>query len=209
MRELAKATPMVVIFGIPGSGKTTIARKAVELLSVQTSETIQPVSLDLDVCVPEWMRNNFLKGVYPNSSERREFAMACCDRVDESLQRASTELSEKDVHAQLVGIISFSFVNEDLRDFFRDRFPDSNWILVHTSEDEAQRRIEQRQGHFYKGKAVRDIMPQTKKGKHTDTDNTDWNFAPVTFPHTILDGRNLIQENAQEIVEVVVRAVCI
>jgi hypothetical protein len=50
-----------------------------------------------------------------------------------------------------ITIISFSFVNTDLRNVFRQRFPHAQWVLMDTTEMEAQRRIEQRQGHFFKG----------------------------------------------------------
>ena len=45
--------------------------------------------------------------------------------------------------------MSFSFVNEDLRNFFRVRFPFARWFLVDTDVETAGRRIRARRGHFY------------------------------------------------------------
>ena len=221
MGEPSKTTPIVVVFGIPGCGKTTVANKAMDLLQSRSSSEpakvpiIRPVALDLDVCVPQWMRDNFAKGIYPSLKERQEFALACCAHVEECLQRASTDLNRTDEpREQLAAIVSFSFVNTDLRDSFRSRFPDSQWVLIQTAEDEARRRIEQRQGHFYKGKAVstkiRETSPETKHStRQTNAaDNKEWDFAPVSFPHTILDGRITMEENAGIVVNLVRQACC-
>merc|ERR1711924_122109 len=50
-------------------------------------------------------------------------------------------------------IVSFSFVNTDLRDIFRSRFPNAEWILIETGQEECNKRINERKGHFYKGDA--------------------------------------------------------
>jgi gluconate kinase len=109
----------------------------------------------------------------------------------------------------IVTIVSFSFVNTDLRTVFRQRFPHANWVLINTTETEAQRRIEQRQGHFYKGKqqqhvqvepndpiqyettktTMKDMTTGTKQQNDDhDNNNSDWEFAPVTFDHVVLPG---------------------
>jgi energy-coupling factor transporter ATP-binding protein EcfA2 len=54
--------PLVVVFGRPGSGKSTIADAATGLL---TDEGRSILRLDLDVCVPQWMKDNFANGIYP------------------------------------------------------------------------------------------------------------------------------------------------
>ena len=56
----------LIIFGRPGAGKTTIADA---LLKHADAENAQGV--DLDVCLPQWMRDNFARGIYPSLDERR------------------------------------------------------------------------------------------------------------------------------------------
>ena len=185
-----------VIFGRPGAGKTTVAEKARELYphtvvpgtslssslpSASSSSSISNARiqcLDLDVCVPQWMRDNFSKGIYPTLKQRQAFATSACDYIDDELRKLSAPgagatdpvgavgaVNEDDngtmgeekvqvhkiVPKKIPVLISFSFVNTDLRDVFRSRFPDATWILMDTSDSEAQDRIHQREGHFYKG----------------------------------------------------------
>lgn len=71
MKMSPRDIPMVVVFGRPGAGKTAVADRAVELLllhpqqqSLRSSSILRPIGLDLDVCVPQWMRDNFAKGFY-------------------------------------------------------------------------------------------------------------------------------------------------
>jgi hypothetical protein len=111
-------------------------------------------------------------------------------------------------------IVSFSFVNKDLRDTFRSRFPHAKWLLVDTTEDEAQGRIQTRQGHFYKGKVtttdvVKDQHEQTESSSNAanndkEKDYNEWEFAPVEFPHIVLNGENSVAENAEIVANVVV-----
>jgi gluconate kinase len=171
-----RQTPLVVVFGRPGAGKTTVAEKAVDLANCN------PLLVDLDVCVPQWMKDNFAKGIYPSLQERQEFALSACDHVEECRQEDRAQ------------VVAFSFVNTDLRDTFRLRFPHSIWVLVDTSEGEAQHRIEQRQGHFFK---VRD----------QETKSSDWEFAPVAFSHTVLEGTALVEDNAKRVVEIIEQAI--
>lgn len=206
MHEPSKSTQIFVVFGKPGSGKSTVANAAIELLSrspLSEADAIRPVGLDLDVCVPQWMRDNFAKGIYPSLNQREEFAASCCDYVDQALQQATTKMPIG--NSRIAAVVSFSFVNEDIRYNFRTRFSESQWVLVDTSEDEAQRRIEQRQGHFYKGKALHKEVSNESE-QPNDVDNKEWDFAPVTFPHTILDGKKPIGENAAEIAKLIRRA---
>jgi hypothetical protein len=152
---------MVIVFGRPGAGKTTVAEQAFQ--SLQTSKGPSSLShysccaIDLDVCVPQWMKDNFAQGIYPTLAERLEFAESACDHVvqqqsqlHQTKDRVPT-LSITEVTRTTITIVSFSFVNTDLRNVFRQRFPYATWVLLDTTEMEAQRRIEQRQGHFYKG----------------------------------------------------------
>jgi gluconate kinase len=197
----AQHVSIFVIFGIPGSGKSTVADRVLALLSshwqsLQSEPQPRPIALDLDSCVPEWMRENFARGIYPTLKQRGEFVASCCDYVVKSL--SDTAKQHPDTHT--VAIVSFSFVNRDLRDGFRNRFPNSQWILMQTSEEEAQRRIESRAGHFYKGKTS--SRHQTPTDTSTN-DNTDWDFAPVTFPHAILDGMKPVDENAAQVVQMI------
>jgi len=104
----------------------------------------------------------------------------------------------------LIVIISFSFVNTDLRTAFRDVFPNNAyWILVDTSDDLAIERISKREGHFYKNtNNVKEVEDDAITNvKDNDNDNSEWNFQPVTFPHMILDGRQDVEVNARQITE--------
>ena len=72
--------------------------------------------------------------------------------------------------------------------------------MVETSEKEAADRIQKREGHFYKGKMEQ--LPTTlpnanDESKPSQGDNSDWEFATVSFPHTILDGTHSIEHNAE------------
>ena len=51
---------MVVISGPSGAGKSTVAKAALEL--AQQRGVQQCLGLDLDCCVPQWMRDNFANG---------------------------------------------------------------------------------------------------------------------------------------------------
>lgn len=176
---------IVVCFGRPGAGKTTILNKALELFQIKNHVV---KSVDLDVCIPQEMRENFAKGIYPTLKEREMFANKACDYVQE-------KQNSYDVHAPM--IISFSFVNTDLRTTFMSRFPESIWVLIDVSETTAQNRIDTRQGHFYKGKLTGSIS-------ETDhSENAEWEFAPVDFDHILLDGLKPIEENAQHLLGIV------
>lgn len=179
MNDIQTTPRLIVLFGRPGAGKSTVATKAVEQLhDVQL--------IELDVCVPDWMRTNFTKGIYPTLEQRIEFAETCCNHVNSVLRNNKT-----------TSIVSFSFVNTDLRETFCTRFPHSTWVLLETTEEEAQRRIEQRQGHFYNGTKQQAVQsPATN-------DNNDWRFAPVTFPHIVLDGSDSMDTNAASLVRIV------
>jgi energy-coupling factor transporter ATP-binding protein EcfA2 len=213
--------PMVVVFGKPGAGKSTVADFAIQLLVEQNSNAQQlpgstsstrvcPVGLDLDVCVPQWMRDNFAAGIYPTLKQRTEFASSCCDHVEQSLQ-SEKEKQQVDDPRLLAGVVSFSFVNTDLRDVFRSRFPLATWVLIDTADEEAKLRIEQRKGHFYQGKIEASLSSDetTKAEKEeapdspgSDKDNSEWEFAPVTFHHVILNGYDPIEKNAEKVAEI-------
>jgi hypothetical protein len=281
--------PIVIVFGKPGAGKTTVANAAIAKLddTTTTTTTTEPsslnptgqttqqrflkcLSLDLDVCVPQWMRDNFAQGIYPTFAQRQEFALSCCDYVEQQVRdytsrqqeqqlgllgstsiTISSSIHEKDdasatptgvtssssqpqvlVTTTTSTLVAFSFVNTDLRDTFRSRFPNATWVLIDTKDEEAMHRINQREGHFYKGqqksnasdepphetllpsnttnttsKQQQQQQPQRdEKSNNTTTtlldNNSDWTFAPVTFPHVILDGKNSIESNALQVVEI-------
>jgi gluconate kinase len=200
---------MVVIFGRPGSGKTTIATMVHDQINhrmkIKESKSINSHHLDLDICIPTWMKENFVKGIYPTHAERIEFANQACDYVDQEVQifAKHCNLNKKDITSiPTIQLVSFSFVNEDIRAVYRERFPDAIWVLIDTDEIEAQRRISLREGHFYSGKP---LTNELKCDEITDSqsaferDDDEWSFAPVTFHHVRLDGRNTAEENAQHI----------
>jgi gluconate kinase len=210
--------PMYIVFGRPGAGKSTVADAAVQKLQEwrgadnrdnddQNNNDGQDVNvdclaLDLDVCVPDWMKENFGKGIYPTLEERIVFAKQSCDYVDGAIKAKRDAVEGAN---NIVCVVSFSFVNTDLRDVFRSRFPNSEWILIHTTEDEATNRINQRKGHFYTGEKNKDSPKLSEK--KDDNDNSDWKFAPVDFPHIILDGRDPIDVNANKVLQEMLKGI--
>jgi hypothetical protein len=228
---------VVVVFGMPGAGKSSVADAAFQILEEEgfpssvgvVDEGYSPppsfdcLKLDLDVCVPQWMRDNFAEGIYPNIHERRVFGQSCCAYVKESLTTNWNNNTTKTKHLPTasITIVSFSFVNADLREIFRKEFPNSHWILIDTTEEEAQRRIEQRKRHFYKGKKNNNhndsssIAKEEEEPKNAikldntdkDLDNNDWNFAPVLFPYTKLNGLDPIGVNARKVAQIIAQHV--
>lgn len=190
---------ITIIFGRPGAGKTSIASVVCKMLESQSkgkkqsATTNECLYLDLDDCVPQWMKDNFSKGIYPNLQQRIEFAHESCRYVRQKTG-VIAELPDCTVYHVL---ISFSFVNKDLREIFRSEFPNALWILVNTSEEEAQKRIESRNGHFYHGPVKR---IDSKVHNNAALNNDDWKFYPVTFPHISLNGLDPIQDNSQKVV---------
>ena len=77
--------------------------------------------------------------------------------------------------------------------------------LVDTSEEEANKRILERKDHFYKGDArdedTKEEVPPASDDEEVAEDS-DWEFAPVTFPHTILNGDESVETNAKKVLEV-------
>jgi len=221
--------PLYIVFGRPGAGKTCVANLAVEQLLAPSSSfdddddddttVLDCLGLDLDVCVSETMRTNFGKGIYPTLSERLEFASDACEYVvksicekwgknDDNNDKKKKKVQTDDERKGRVCVVSFSFVNTDLRDVFRSNFPGAEWILIDTSEKEATKRINERQGHFYTGEKPQKFVDDNKGTSMSDSeenkDNSDWKFAPVDFPHTILNGHKPANENADEIVKLIV-----
>jgi energy-coupling factor transporter ATP-binding protein EcfA2 len=221
-----QTTPIVVVFGKPGAGKSTVADCAIQLLVEQNSNSQQlpgstsstgvcPVGLDLDVCVPQWMRGNFAAGLYPTLEQRNEFALSCCDHVEQRLLQSEKEKQQANDPRLLAGVVSFSFVNTDLRDIFRSRFPLATWVLVDTADEEAKLRIEQREGHFYQGKtdallssgeSTEAKKEETPDSPDSEKDNSEWDFAPVTFHHVLLNGNDPIEKNAEKVAEILTQA---
>ena len=181
---------MFVVFGRPGAGKSTIAQRSKEIISNQNMMK-NILYLDLDVCIPKWMKDNFSQGIYPTLSQRKEFALSASHYVT----------TQRSKHDNPIAIISFSFVNNDLREIFREHFPNAVWILIDTNENVALQRICARNDHFYKGNPSRDTV-HVKKIKD-DLSNMEWKFAPIHFDHKVLDGLKDIDHNAYQLMQII------
>ena len=222
---------MVVVFGRPGAGKTTVSNKAYEKIQNEKDTIIETndhhprkcLLLDLDVCVPTWMRDNFAKGIYPTLEQRREFATSACDYIDKEMDTfisSAAGTTTTTTSNDILAIISFSFVNTDLREYFISRFPQARWALVDVNDSVAQDRINQREGHFYKG--APQSAPQSNNNDDNDapmkgskkisdekfeknsSDNSEWDFAPVDFDHVILNGLDPVEKNAGIVINMLV-----
>ena len=63
-------------------------------------------------------------------------------------------------------------------------------------------------GHFYKGEITAEVSDERDGSpiiEDDDKDNSDWKFASVTFPHLILDGQSSIENNANKVVEKILK----
>jgi len=169
MADCESKPTIFIIFGRPGAGKTTVGNAVLPLLEARNIKLTQ---LDLDVCIPDWMKENFAKGIYPTHEQRVDFAKGACTYVDE-------QIAEKNLTNVM---ITFSFVNTDLREVFQEHFPDNlKWLLFNTNDALSAKRIAAREGHFY---------------KQTEKKSDEWNFAPVKIDHTILNGEVSVNDNA-------------
>lgn len=120
-------------------------------------------------------------------------------------------MREKVIPLPLIVVVSFSFVNTDLRDAFRTAFPDAHWILVDTDENLAKERIVQREGHFYNAESLSKSEvtgDSSNKTSDASVENSEWEFQYVDFPHTALDGRDTANANAKLILECIKGLVC-
>ncbi|GMH97789.1 hypothetical protein TrST_g12658 [Triparma strigata] len=169
---LQQNTDMFVIFGSPGAGKSTVADAVCSAMGPAAA----PLRLDLDVCVSQQMRENFAKGIYPTLEDREIFAGEALDHVEDVLAAETPKQC----------LVSFSFVNTDLRDIYRRRFPHARWILYDVSPRLAEERMAAREGHFYKPDEV------GNRGE-------EWEFAPVTFEHDQLNGQDPVPVNVDKL----------
>lgn len=93
-------------------------------------------------------------------------------------------------------IVTFSFVNDDMRQVFRRNFPAARWVLIEASEQLAEARLTQRRGHFYKGAPKADVGV----GR-----SAEWDFEPVgtAFEHTVIDGTLAVEDSARRVLDLV------
>jgi gluconate kinase len=137
--------------------------------------------------------------IQQNLSQREAFATDACNYVAKAIDDGVAVGTD-------AAIVSFSFVNTDLRTIFRKRFPKSEWLLIETNDAEASNRIKQRTGHFYNGNTSREKMSEPEHDNDAGR-NSEWTFAAVDFQHTIVDGMLPIGDNARLVADVVKGAV--
>jgi len=176
--------PIICLFARPGAGKTTTANKVLNELS-------DCIGVDLDICISAELRENFEKGVYPSSVQRVKFMESACDYLESLLLVKQIENPNRYKSC----LVSFSFVNDDLRKVFRNRFPSAKWVLLDTTKEIAASRIEKRNGHFYKGAPV-------VESDSVENKQSEWEFAPIDFEHIKLDGRDSLESNSAKLFEI-------
>ena len=206
--KTSKCKHIFILFGRPGSGKSTIAEAIVNqrmpyatsnqkmnIQSKQSNEMIPSINtsfhllhLDLDVCIPEWMKINFTNGIYPTLKQRLDFASICCQYIMTEITTNTDNNHHHDHdhdhdhdqnHLERIVLISFSFVNTDLRDYVQQFFNESklftlHWILMDTSQNDANYRIATRKNHFYGSQNISDNESKTMLDDNTST-NTNIN----------------------------------
>ena len=254
-----------VLFGRAGAGKSTLGESVLSSLRSEEEDFLldkfldEPdpnnlvssyLLLDLDVCIPSDMKENFTKGIYPNIEERSKFAHEACYYVNNEIDSRRKKLTEqnkqlsslfsrpfhtkeetlgskqsvddKTYQAQnansMTILISFSFVNEDLRNIFRSYYPGAHWLYIETPASVAYRRIDERKGHFSKNKNVPGAITLDSAVNNNDDTipvsnitntpplqqmNSDWTFAKVNFPHFIVNGKRSIVQNTIEILRII------
>mmetsp|Transcript_19692 Transcript_19692/g.33308 ORF Transcript_19692/g.33308 Transcript_19692/m.33308 type:complete len:83 (-) Transcript_19692:441-689(-) len=80
LQSMTTRIMMFVVFGRPGAGKSTVSQAAVQLLGdgdgsnvcigkLNNEDEFLYIYLDLDVCVPQWMKELCKRNV-PNSSRK-------------------------------------------------------------------------------------------------------------------------------------------
>ena len=158
-------------------------------------------------------QDNFSKGVYPTLQQRADFMSDACDYVKRETKSATTKCINNDCQREkrVISIISFSFVNTDLRTAFTNVFPEAQWILVDTHKRLAEERIAAREGHFYKNasgasdtdsNAEDDYKDEAQSNDaNTNKDKSEWEFAPVDFPHIVLNGNDAVEVNVRRVIE--------
>ena len=194
-----------ILFGRPGSGKSTVASSTI--LSTYFEQN-NHIAVDLDICITQSMKDNFALEIYPTLEERNQFAISACNYVDECIRKSQC-------HSCL---ITFSFVNTDLREIFRARFPTAKWILIDTNASEADKRIVERQGHFYKNKMSEKVessgittspnsnssasSTSEQKERESSTKGPEWKFADVDFEHVRLNGLDRVDDNVNKLIAI-------
>merc|ERR1711933_117052 len=115
---------MIVLFGKGGAGKNTISNAALSLIQRdEIFSSSKVINIDLDICIPSWMKINFIE--------------TACSHVQLQIYKMKSQSQSSIIFV----IITFSFINDDIRYIFRQKFPYAIWVLVDVSEELSQERM--------------------------------------------------------------------
>jgi len=175
-----RSVSVFILFGRPGSGKSTVAATAINSLS-------NCFGVDLDICVFRNTCTNFEQGIHrsPTLEQRLVFAQKACDFLAARIREGCSA-------GHTICIVTFSFVDTSTRNSFRSRFPAARWILMDTHEIVASQRLAARKKKCSKAWVLTQNLDRGK----TQSRGPEWGFAPVLFEHTRLDGLVAVDVNA-------------
>lgn len=124
---------LIVVFGLPGAGKTFVARRLAQR-SLRGRDVF--VMHDGDDDLPDDMRDAINQSAPVTTSMRERFV----DAIIEHTARLRDEARAQHQHL----VVAQTFLKSWQRDRFRARFPDARFVLVVAGDDQRQQRLAHR-----------------------------------------------------------------